>query len=83
MNNLLDEINSEIDEDGWELYINNIILLENKIKLLLDEKNYNQSYQKIIRYIHLDLLWSIDVFDELIKYKVTDEIYIKNLINLI
>jgi len=83
MNSLLDEINSEINDDEYNEYVANTILLENEIKNILNKRDYNMSYQKIIRYIHLDLLWSISIFNELIIYKLADEIYFKNLINLI
>ena len=83
MNSLLDEINSEINDGEYNEYVANTILLENEIKNILNKRDYNMSYQKIIRYIHLDLLWSISIFNELIIYKLADEIYFKNLINLI
>ena len=83
MTNLLDEINSEIDVKEFKKYTDNIILLENKIEQILDRREYSTSYQNIIRYIHLDLLWSINLFNKLIIYKITDEIYFKNLIKLI
>ena len=83
MTNLLDEINSEIDVEEFKKYTDNIIVLENKIEQILDRREYSTSYENIIRYVHLDLLWSINIFNKLIIYKISDEIYLKNLINLI
>lgn len=83
MTHLLDEINLEINIDEYDEYTDNIILLENKIGDVLDKLEYISSFQKIIRYIHLDLLWSVDIFNKLVIYKIADEIYFKNLINLI
>ena len=83
MTHLLDEINLEINIDEYDEYTDNIILLENKIGDVLEKLEYISSFQKIIRYIHLDLLWSVDIFNKLVIYKIADEIYFKNLINLI
>ena len=83
MNPLINEINSEINNDGYNDYINDMELLEKKIRKNLSRRQYIDSYQKLIRYIHLDLSWSIDIFNELILYKLGDEIYSEDLINLI
>mgnify|MGYP006176425835 CR=1 FL=1 len=83
MISFIDEIDSEIDLEDFKNYIDNIILLENTIEHTLNRRNYSTSYQNVIRYIHLDLLWSIDIFNKLIIYKIADEIYFKKIIKLI
>lgn len=83
MTHLLDEINLEINDDECAEYMDNIFLLENKIVDVLEKLGYNSSFPKIIRYIHLDLSWSVTIFDKLLIYKIADEIYFDDLINLI
>ena len=83
MSSLLEEITSEIDEEEYNKYVENIYKLQNKINDTITRHNYPEVYFKIIKYIYVDLSWSIEIFKNLITYKVVDEIYCNELIKLI